>query len=544
MQFFTRLVRTYPFLSLWLLISIFYLPAWRSGFVTDAIDWLHDAKTLPFWDYLNRPHSTIKSLYQLTQLLTLGIYKIFGTARVPWYLLMTGMQALNGLLLFKFFKKLFSDSGISKAKTISAWGVVLVCLSPYFSETLVWKACFHYPLALLMMMSILMLVQRFAENGKKSLAIWAGILFAASSFSLELFYLTPVFTASLIIFYSKKLQQKKLLKTALLAFLLPQVLIFIGHLFLFNAYYGDWISHSNGSGLVSGFPEYLSKGVKYLFHVLFFGRFWPQKLKDIVYHFCENTAVITLTYVALVAIVTTTILARKRNPVAAPALLLLTWCIAATAIVLPMQLEPLFDLNGNRYLYLVVTFAVMLLALVVGSLKQKSLRYMLVAGWLLCSSFLLLRSNRHWQTSTEISDNLLKSVPAVNGRKMLFLSLPYCYKGVPMINAFPYGNFQRMHDALCEPSLNAQTHDVVAFNMVSPSDGADAEWANDSTIKVTLRQWGTWWWYKDFGATSYENEDYRVDMRDQGHWYEIVLKRPKEEYLMLYQQGKEWKELK
>src|SRR5690606_12747035 len=94
-----------PFVLYWLVIAALCLPAWRAGFVTDAIDWLHDAETLPFREYLNRPHSTIHSLYQLTQLVTLGIYKIFGTARLPWHLLMVSLQAVNALLLYRLFRQ-------------------------------------------------------------------------------------------------------------------------------------------------------------------------------------------------------------------------------------------------------------------------------------------------------------------------------------------------------------------------------------------------------------------------------------------------------
>src|SRR6187397_2063174 len=83
-----RTVKIHPFIWFCLVLGVLYAPAWRAGFVTDAIDWLNDVKTLSFRDYLNQPHSTVHSLYQLTQLTTLGLYKLFGTARLPWHLTM------------------------------------------------------------------------------------------------------------------------------------------------------------------------------------------------------------------------------------------------------------------------------------------------------------------------------------------------------------------------------------------------------------------------------------------------------------------------
>jgi hypothetical protein len=60
-------------------------------------------------------------------------------------------------------------------------------------------------------------------------------------------------------------------------------------------------------------------------------------------------------------------------------------------------------------------------------------------------------------------------------------------------------------------------------------------------VRVLLNQWGTWWWYQGQGGISYENEDYKLDMADMGHWYLLRLKHPPEKYLLLYQQGDQWK---
>jgi hypothetical protein len=43
------------------------------------------------------------------------------------------------------------------------------------------------------------------------------------------------------------------------------------------------------------------------------------------------------------------------------------------------------------------------------------------------------------------------------------------------------------------------------------------------------------------GASDYENDAYRVKMVDEGHWYEITLKQPAQQYILLYQVGSQWK---
>jgi hypothetical protein len=64
---------------------------------------------------------------------------------------------------------------------------------------------------------------------------------------------------------------------------------------------------------------------------------------------------------------------------------------------------------------------------------------------------------------------------------------------------------------------------------------------NDSTVEVTLNQWGTWWWYHYNGAFSYDNETYKLNLVDPGHRYELTLHKPATGYLLLFNNGGQWK---
>jgi hypothetical protein len=111
-----------------------------------------------------------------------------------------------------------------------------------------------------------------------------------------------------------------------------------------------------------------------------------------------------------------------------------------------------------------------------------------------------------------------------------------------MIGAEQNSEFRLMHDVLLPAEkTNTAVYDAMAYNMATPDDGANVVVANDSTIKVTLNQWGTWWWYGMKGGNSYENDSYKLNLQDPGHWYELTLKHPAGEYLLLYQQGSQWK---
>ncbi len=533
----------YPALWLWLIVSAVYALAWRAGFVTDAVDWLHDAATLPLGEYLNRSHSTIHALYQLTQLLTLGLYRLFGASRLPWHLLFTTMHAGVGYLLYRVCGNLIKDASLRRPRRIAFWGAVLFCISPYCGEVVVWKACFHYLQGMLLLLGILRCTQDFIYAPRRAMPLLASFLFAFSAFTLEVFYLTPFFTATMLLYYGRLGWNSTIVGRAWRYFLLPQVLIIAAHLLLLHLVYGVWASHGTGGAFAFPLGEHLVKGTQYSFHLLFFGRYWPQVLKECAYGFCTNMIVAVLSHLLLVLLLY--LLWRKarkgygRDQVS---LLLLLWMIPAVGLALPLPLERLFDTAGNRYLYPAVAFASMLIALLGDALPKRWMTIGLISIWGAASVFLTLRTVRHWQTSEGINERLLTTIPHSGGRTTILMAMPYCYKGIPMINAWPSGNFARMRETLHTP-LPQKVWDGAAFNMASPTDGTMAEVVNDSTIKVTLKQWGTWWWYQDFGAYNYETPDYRVDMRDPGHWYHLILKRPRREFQLLYQTGDKWQEL-
>lgn len=531
----------HPAIWLWLIVFVLYLPAWHAGFVTDAVDWLHDARHLPFGDYLNRSNSTVHALYQLTQLVTLGIYKLFGTARIPWHLLFVSMQAGAAYMLYLLASRVISAANLRNPKGIAFWGAVLFCISPYLSEVVVWKACFHYMQGLMLMLGVLICTERYIYTRAKYLPWLATLLFQLSTFSLEIFYLTPIFTFSLLYYYRSLGWDMAILPRTWLYFLLPQVLLFGLHLIIFYSIYGEWASHNTGGAFAVPIIEHLATASKYVFHVVFFGRFWPQELKEKAYEIFSSLAVILVIAGLLLALVGCLIYrCRKGYGREQVGLLFLLWALLSLALAIPMPFERLFDLSGNRYLYLAIAFFSIAVAIAVNSIRWAWAKVGLACGWILVSVFLTLRTNRHWQTSEKINTALLQNFPISNDKPTILLSMPYCYKGIPMINAWPYGNYQRMYEVLNQMELPTKVYDGSAFNMISPNDGSEVEVVNDSTIKVSLKQWGTWWWYMDFGGRSYETEAYKLNMVDQGRWYELQLAQPLSSYNLLYQVGDKW----
>jgi hypothetical protein len=535
--------RAAPFLLYWVVVVILYAPAWRAGFVTDAIDWLHDAQTLPLKEYLNRSHSAVHALYQTTQFVTLGFYKLFGVARLPWFLLFVTLQAMGAYMLFFLCYQIFGAANLMQRFEKALIGALIFCVSPYISEVVVWKACYHYLQGLILLLGILICVERYIYTRSLYCPWIAAALFLLSAFSLEIFYLTPLFTATLLFYYRSLGWERAVKRRTWLIFLLPQLIAFAAHLLLFRRMYGEWGSHGTGGAWTMPFLAHLSNGARYAFHLLLFGRYWPQEIKEQVYVLCDKSFFACAVFLFLILPLAAWLIRKTRKGYgrAQAGLLLLVWSALAVLPALPMPFERLFDLSGNRYLYFSVAFGSMLFGMACCAIPYRWLRAGAIGIWIGISVFLTLRTNRRWQTSERINESLFEHFRDANGKTTILLAMPYAYKGIPMINSWPYGNFGRMRETLLNKPPDGKVYDGMAFNMTAPSNGAIAEAVNDSTVKVTLLQWGSWWWYMDFGGRSYETPAYRIDMRDQGHWYEIILKKPLDQYQLLYQVGDKWR---
>src|SRR6478609_2523712 len=106
-RLFTRPLRLWLFL--WLVVTLVYLPAWKGGFQQDFHGWLQMYTDLSFKDAMNRKSADIISFYQITQLQLYVWTWLFGVHQLPWFLLFTGLHALNGTLLYTICSRLMKD---------------------------------------------------------------------------------------------------------------------------------------------------------------------------------------------------------------------------------------------------------------------------------------------------------------------------------------------------------------------------------------------------------------------------------------------------
>jgi hypothetical protein len=538
-----RIKNVWVFAFLWLLTFILYLPAAKAGWVIDSAGWLYNIRNLKFWDYINNKQSGIPSLYQFTQLVTWCIYKVFNANALAWHIIMVSLHAVNAFLFFIIFRRLFDDSGIRHSFRIAIAGVVLYTVCPHISEVIVWEASFHYLQGFLFILIILYCLQQFLHTRANKYAWIAGIVYLCSTYSLEIFYLTPWFTLVFALYYRYVLDHdKNIFKQSLYRFFVPQLILFGLHIAMLLLVYNHFAHIAEN--VWQPFSSYISRPPFYIFHILFFGRYFPQEIRKDVYGMAGSNAGLIIFYNIFVLLCLSLYSRFAGLGIKAKAGVFLLVCIMISQVILmPLAFPDFLLCFFDRYTYFTNAFIYMLVALLISYISNKFISTSLLSVYVLLNMYFTVKLNVLWKRATYIDNRLLHNLPDPGNRTVLLLNMPENMKGVPMIGAQPIGEYKMMHELFVNKDLHNKVYDVQSYNMLDAGDGAHVTVINDSVIKVTLNEWGTWWWYEGHGGYSYQNEDYRLDMRDPGHWFDVTLKHPASQYLLLYQQGDQWREV-
>jgi len=526
----------------WTMVFIVYLPAAKAGLVGDFPYYIESYRENDFWNFINPKNAT--ALYQTCELHLYILIKLLGTNPFLWHLVFVTLHAVNGFLIFLFFGRLLSDSQIKNALPLSFIAVCFFLISPHASEVVVWKACSHYLFAIAVIFLILVFVQKFHKTQKAQYAFITAFLFFYSSFSHEFFYLIPWFILILIYYYHLVLGSDKIVfKKSLLYFFVPTLLLFCVHLLLLRIFKHTYVSHF---GKLEQLPltYYLDKPLKYFFHVLFFGRYFSLEARNKIYALCETKNTLLSFYSVFLCFWFYVLFRIRKVSMKLKALALSSIYL----MVIFLFLSPVFFADTmlvcyDRYLYPSIGFASLFFVLLVSFIPVYNIRIVLFVSYALINIWLTGKVNVYWKQSAYVVKRLLNDVPDAGNKTVLLLNLPDDLQGIPMISAQEEGRFKIMKNLLTTSQLNNTAYDVVAYKMTTINDGAHVKVINDSEVNVTLNQWGTWWLYGMLGANNYENNDYKVNMVDEGHWYELTLKHPPEQYMLLYQAGSQWKEV-
>lgn len=530
----------------WVAVTLLYLPAWKGGFQQDFQGWLQIYQELPFWKILNRQFAAVNSFYHLTQLELYVLTWLFDVRPLPWFLLFTALHALNGTMLYRLCRKVMEDFGLAHAGWIAMGGTLLGLFNPAMTEVVLWKACFHYLVGLQAILWMLLWARKYLLTGRAAYAWRSAILFAALTFTLEIWYTIPWLILTMAVaYYRSGLVQKAALRRTLTGMFLPQIVMFLAHLVAYRIVYGIWLAHT--SSVTPENNTLLKMGGRiwsYEFVLLFQGRFFPREFRLGVFEYLGGNAGGAI---AIAAIAGFAVLAYVRFPRwgarSRVAALLVGWSLISLIIVLRYAPPEILLVSNDRYLYFTAFFQYMLVAVGFAALLRHRPRWRtpaLAALLLVLTGFTAVLV-MHWRHATKtfwaVQDKFVwKDAPLV-----LLLNMPCNYNGIGIINSGPPSDLPDHLRVFHKGQPRGKVYDVSGYNMQHPWDGAHVTVIDSTHLKVTLNQWGSWWWYRGFGATDYSNEYYDLHFTDPSHEYILTLKQIVPGMVILYQQGLEWR---
>ena len=348
----------------------------------------------------------------------------------------------------------------------------------------------------------------------------------------------------LILYYKLALKlDKQVFKKALLYFFVPMLLLFILYFVQLHLVFGSLIAHMDTYTINEPLSNSLGKPAKYLFRILFLGRFFPGSTRNSVYEFCDSGTGILLFY-SFIGIALGYIIMRfkRMSANAKAASFLFIYALFTLIIVIPLWFQDLFIVVNDRHPYITYAFLSMLIALLFNSMPGRYIGLSLLGIYIMINLRFTIQENRYWMKSSRIVSKLLNTFPDQGNKVALLLDLPQNMQGVPMISAMDEGEFKIMLQQFVAGRNydNKEILDVASFNTLTPQDGSHVTVLNDSMLRITANQWGTWWWHNGRGCINYENEYYKLSVSD-AHFYDLTLKKDLGIYLLLFQTAGNWK---
>ncbi len=525
------------FIFFFAITLLLYIPTVRSGWMRDTIGWLGAIRRYSFWDYINIPHHGGSNRYQLTQIITWLFYQAFGTSRLGWWLIHTSCFALTVALFYQIVRRLMLDAGLANAQLIALGTALLICTSPYATEPIVWKAAWHFLQALLLIMAVLRLMLYHLHTKKPWLAVAAVGIYAISTTSLELFYLTPLYAGCILLFYSRVLNYDTRKTWQWVG--LPLLGVLGLHFLRMHTGIANVASHASGELGGNALAHYAIMPPLYALRLLW-GRFLPEN-----WQWAYHKAMCTypgagIFYLSFGCAYLFMLLRIKRlTPVWQVGALAAVLLSLSMILVLPTWFPEHDLVVCDRYAFILLPPFYLLTAAFLFRLR--------LGLWPLGMVLLLQISltgylNSLWRKSTGIIEVLQMSHPAIDtGKTTILLNNPASLRGVAMFGADISEEWRSMHNQLYGGKLSRPMPEVAAYNMQTTKDGAHMRILDDSTLTVTLNQPGYWTYGMGFDTAAHHTSPYYTMERQSQRQYWLRLHGDPKRYVLWYQQGDRYK---
>lgn len=534
----------FVFLFFLIAVLLFYWNTRNAGFVTDFYGWQQRFEQ-GGWGGLAHSFG-YKGLLQVGLFFFYLAYRVFDLHGFWWYLLFGALHALNGYLLYGLFARLLARWAVPQASLIALAGALLFLLSPYQSEVLVWRACMHYLLSSLCILSVLWLVTDYLERGSRSSLSGAGLVFFLSLFILEIVLITPLLVFLWVLVWGREAegQPSRFLTNAVRGiWLSAPFFLLIGIYFFCNKIFiGAWIGHYGAeTHLKFSLHDVLANYWKYFAKHLAFVRCWKHEYKMFVFDTLERKKLLYgLSVSGALGVAGMALFFSKINPrwrIAAAAVLM--FFIALTPVI-TLYMVTLLHVENDRYGYLASMFLCMAIAIGFSAFPRR-IFYGLCGLYLLVSAYYLRQNNGYWAESTGLYYSLLEDFRWYDRDTVIILNIPDNCEGayVYRIIDSPSG-FQEALGLIRRKPYTGRMVEVAQYNMIQAGDGVHVDRDSTGRLTVSFNQGGNWYWRKGIGASDYDNDLYKVHF--EGYFYQLDWKNLPEKAAVIYQEGGKWKE--
>ena len=520
-----------------------FLPSIGAGFVYDYLGWQKEYEQGTFADIINC--FGYKGNHQFLHFVFYSFYKIFNIAGLPWYLFFTSLHAVNGYLLYRFMLQLSDYWKVNIPQIIALGATFIFLLHPYSVEPVVWRVCVHYLISMMQVMLVLILYLSYLQTGNRQHLYIGGLIYLVSLFTLEVSFITPVVLglAGLLIWWTGENKRSIFKSTFYYGGMLFGLLG--GYLLLNKITLGNVVGHYGAQvHLRLDFLTMAATEFKYLVKHLFFARLYSYNAKGLLFDKILSMPAVTFFITTLIISISVLyfIKIKKLHPKWHLAFFGL---MASILFVMPVSNIYFFHLHygmNDRYSYIPIAFLVISVA-ALAAYGKKWISYSILALLLLISIYWQQRILSYWNQSTQVLQALKEKFIWHDAPYVFILNSPDNFHGTVMASILdePSGIDELLDYQTARP-YNGKMFDVFQYNMTLITDGAHVEQTGPMQIKVTFNQWGNWWHRNGIGAGTYENEYYKAELLD--HPYLLTFKQFPEGSVIIYQDGKEWKEFK
>ncbi len=528
----------------WSIALMFYAKTIYGGLVTDITGWFSAYETYG-WSGIPVAFGD-KALHHVYHFFLFICYKHFGFNGRPWTLSFTFLHALNAVLLFYLLKRILKSSEISSSVAIAFFSTLLFLLSPYQAEPVVWVVCIHYLLTTIFLLSALHSFFNYTESTKKFWIAAYYLFFIMGLFALEIALIFPLIVFFLIWLAPAKIFNGNSTWQLQKIFVAPVIAATIIYFLLNQWAFGSAVGHYGADthlnfDLMLIVPNF----IKYILKFLAFSQFFSHAWRAGIYTFIEQPLVVWLSFFLLVTLAV--YLLKRWNSLRSE------WKIAALFFLFfSIGLAPVINLffsyilynEGDRFSYFASLFFFPFLLLSLHALMPKW-KYIFIAGYLFFSVKFLRFNTESFHNSGKIVRSLIEDFKWNDMQRIYILNIPDNFRGAYTYRSF--GNSSSFAETLKlmqKADVVDKTVEILHYNVATPNDSVFVEIIDEATLKLTFAQWGNWFWKDGIGALSYKTSDYKVEIDEWGHSYNITFYKKPLDAVYLYEVRGKWKEVK